>query len=75
MRLLRKGYDAETLNAELLRHEERRRQDETRLEQMVLYGQSTTCRWKILLDYFDRNAARADTIGRCGRCDACEWAA
>jgi ATP-dependent DNA helicase RecQ len=67
--------DAETLNAELLRHEERRRQDETRLEQMVLYGQSTTCRWKILLDYFDPNVARRDMNNRCGSCDACEVAA
>jgi ATP-dependent DNA helicase RecQ len=72
--LLKKGLDAEALNAELLRHEERRRQDETRLEQMVLYGQSTTCRWKILLDYFDPNAGR-DMNERCGRCDACELAA
>jgi ATP-dependent DNA helicase RecQ len=72
--LLKKGLDAETLNAELVRHQERRRQDETRLEQMVLYGQLTTCRWKILLDYFDPNAGR-DMNERCGRCDACELAA
>jgi ATP-dependent DNA helicase RecQ len=74
-RLRRKGLHDEALNAELRRHEERRRQDETRLEQMVLYGQSTTCRWKILLDYFEPVAARPDMNGCCGTCDACQLAA
>jgi ATP-dependent DNA helicase RecQ len=74
-RLRREGLDAETLAGELLRYQERRRQDETRLEHMVLYGHSTNCRWKILLDYFDQIAVRPDTEDRCGTCDACELAA
>jgi hypothetical protein len=41
---------------------------------MVLYGQSTTCRWKIQLDYFDPNVARRGINDRCGSCDACALA-
>ncbi len=67
-RLSRKGLDEEQLRAELARYEERRRQDELKLEQMVLYGQSTTCRWNTLLTYFEE---ATDADFRCGTCDAC----
>ena len=39
-----------------------------KLEQMVLYGQSTTCRWNTLLTYFEE---ATDADFRCGTCDAC----
>jgi ATP-dependent DNA helicase RecQ len=74
-RLRRKELDAEVMNAQLAQYEERRRHDETRLEQMVLYGQSTACRWKLLLDYFDPQGSGPDTNGHCGTCDNCGMAA
>jgi hypothetical protein len=60
------------LAAELARYEERRRCDETKLEQMILYGTTVaSCRWNTLLDYFESGAGDADTVFRCGTCDAC----
>jgi ATP-dependent DNA helicase RecQ len=69
-RLRRSGVDGDALTAELSRYDERRRTDETRLEQMVVYGQSTACRWKRLLDYLDPASAAFDAIP-CGTCDTC----
>jgi len=46
---------------------ERNKQEHEKLERMMLYGQSTACRWKILHDYF--NEAFPDE--RCGHCDNC----
>jgi ATP-dependent DNA helicase RecQ len=68
-RLERKGLDEEQLAVELARYDERRRNDELRLEQMLLYGQGLSCRWATLLNYFD--AANADQEFRCDSCDAC----
>jgi ATP-dependent DNA helicase RecQ len=68
-RLARKGLEGDALNAELARYEERRKHDELKLEQMILYGQSPSCRWKTFLNYFDEGAAGDDF--RCGSCDAC----
>jgi len=68
-RLARKGLDGDALNKELARYEERRKRDELKLEQMILYGQSVSCRWKTLLDYFDE--AAADPQFTCGACDVC----
>jgi ATP-dependent DNA helicase RecQ len=34
---------------------------------MMLYGQSTSCRWKILHDYFNEPFPQE----RCGHCDNC----
>ncbi|MCU1382050.1 MAG: ATP-dependent helicase RecQ [Acidobacteria bacterium] len=68
-RLARKGIDADRLERELARYEERRRHDELKLEQMILYGQSMTCRWRALLEYFDEGAA--DPAFSCGACDVC----
>jgi ATP-dependent DNA helicase RecQ len=70
-RLRRKGLDGDALNAELARYEERRRHDETKLEQMTLYGQSASCRWRILLDYFDPESAASNVSFRCETCDSC----
>jgi ATP-dependent DNA helicase RecQ len=46
---------------------ERNKQEHEKLERMMLYGQSTACRWKMLHDYF--NEAFPDE--RCGHCDNC----
>jgi ATP-dependent DNA helicase RecQ len=68
-RLARKGLDEDALQHELARYEDRRKSDERKLEQMILYGQSVSCRWKTLLDYFDE--AAADPEFACGACDVC----
>jgi ATP-dependent DNA helicase RecQ len=48
--------------------ENRRRAEEEKLEQMVLYGQHPTCRWRLLLEYFHDPV---DRDFRCGTCDVC----
>ena len=47
--------------------EERHKQEHDKLEQMMLYGQSTSCRWKILHEYFNEPFVQE----RCGHCDNC----
>jgi superfamily II DNA helicase RecQ len=42
-------------------------QEHEKLEQMMLYGQSSSCRWKILHDYFNEPFPQE----RCGHCDNC----
>jgi ATP-dependent DNA helicase RecQ len=34
---------------------------------MIFYAQSTSCRWKVLLEYFEE----AEDFERCGTCDNC----
>jgi hypothetical protein len=74
-RLAAKRLDADAFDQALRAHEERRRCDEKKLEQMLLYAQSPACRWRFLLEHFDDPAARDDF--ECGTCDACrhppEW--
>jgi ATP-dependent DNA helicase RecQ len=43
------------------------RAEHEKLEQMMLYGQSSSCRWKILYDYFNEPFPQE----RCGHCDNC----
>jgi ATP-dependent DNA helicase RecQ len=62
----REFADAAELDRFLGAYEERHRDDRTRLETMVRYGQTTLCRERFLLDYFGEPAERD-----CGRCDAC----
>jgi len=47
--------------------QERDKQEHEKLEQMMLYGQSSSCRWKILHDYFNEPFPQE----RCGHCDNC----
>ena len=68
-RLARKGLDAAGAEAKLRDDEARRKQDEEKLEQMMLYAQSPDCRWKFLLDYFGDGERRPGY--RCGACDNC----
>ncbi|HET7221184.1 MAG TPA: ATP-dependent DNA helicase RecQ [Vicinamibacterales bacterium] len=74
-RLARKGLDPAALAQQLQAHAERRAGDEAKLEQMLLYAQSSACRWRYLLDYFHVPDVASDF--RCGTCDACrrpaEW--
>jgi ATP-dependent DNA helicase RecQ len=48
---------------------ERQEADQRKLEQMELYAQVMTCRWKYLLDYFEPEST--DASYECGTCDVC----
>jgi ATP-dependent DNA helicase RecQ len=41
--------------------------DREKLERMIFYAQTTFCRWKVLLAYFEE----AEDFERCGMCDNC----
>ena len=41
--------------------------DKEKLERMMQYGQSATCRWRLLHDYFEEEMEEE----RCGNCDNC----
>jgi len=68
-RLLRKGMDEHENEPQLRILEHRRKSNEDKLEQMVLYAQCVDCRWRRLLDYFQE--APVDSSFRCGTCDSC----
>jgi ATP-dependent DNA helicase RecQ len=68
-RLDRKELGDGEREAELQEQSERRKNDEEKLERMVLYGQALTCRWRVLLQYF--HEADIDDTFQCGTCDAC----
>jgi ATP-dependent DNA helicase RecQ len=48
-------------------YEQRANHDRSKLEQMMLYGQIGSCRWKFLLDYFGEDVSWQ----HCGHCDNC----
>ncbi|MFT3693790.1 MAG: ATP-dependent DNA helicase RecQ [Kofleriaceae bacterium] len=66
-RLLRRFDSPNELEEFLGEYESRHRDDHERLEQMIRYGQTTSCRGVIIQRYFGE---RVDEI--CGRCDNCE---
>ncbi len=68
-RLSRKGLSAAELDTRLREYAARRRNDEEKLERMILYGQSAGCRWRMLLDYFGED--ELDPSFRCDTCDNC----
>ena len=47
--------------------EEKVSKDKEKLERMMQYGQSATCRWQLLHDYFGEEMQDK----RCGNCDNC----
>jgi ATP-dependent DNA helicase RecQ len=48
-------------------YRERTETDREKLERMIFYAQTTACRWKVILEYFDEGVA----FERCGTCDNC----
>jgi ATP-dependent DNA helicase RecQ len=48
---------------------ERQEADQRKLEQMELYAQVVSCRWKYLLEYFESDSIEATF--QCGVCDVC----
>jgi ATP-dependent DNA helicase RecQ len=62
-----KGFEHPAeLDAYLGAYESRHQGDRERLEAMMRYGSTTTCRWRVLGAYFDEPAEDA-----CERCDNC----
>jgi ATP-dependent DNA helicase RecQ len=49
---------------------EKAEQDREKLERMVFYAQTGTCRWRVILEYFGERLEG----GRCGHCDNCRRA-
>ncbi len=68
-RLDRRQLDDSIRQTKLQEQSERRRSDEEKLERIVLYGQTISCRWRTLLQYF--HEPDIDDAFRCGTCDVC----
>jgi ATP-dependent DNA helicase RecQ len=66
-RLTRSDVEHEELAALARLSEEKSEKDREKLERMMLYGQSTACRWHILHDYFGEEMK----VDKCGVCDNC----
>jgi ATP-dependent DNA helicase RecQ len=65
--LLRRGLQEQELDAIAREYEQRTHGDREKLERMMIYAQSTECRWKLLMDYFESGAE----WDGCGACDNC----
>jgi ATP-dependent DNA helicase RecQ len=65
--LLSDTFEAKRIEAVAASYAERQEADRDKLERMASYGQSASCRWKLLLDYF----SEIDAVERCGTCDNC----
>ena len=67
LRLLKSGVSGGNLAAMADEYRTRQSSDRAKLERMMAYGQSATCRWAFLLNYF----GEATDDMRCGTCDNC----
>ncbi|MFC4159083.1 RecQ family ATP-dependent DNA helicase [Chitinimonas lacunae] len=67
LKLSRSNIDSTTLEALMAAYQEKREYDKTMLEQMVFYGQTGYCRWRVLLEHFGEQ----ESIESCGHCDNC----
>ena len=66
--LRRSALDGSALASLAVAYRDKRESDRAMLEQMVFYGQTGYCRWKVLLAHFDEE----DGFERCKSCDNCE---
>ena len=66
-RLVRVGVGRGELEQLARLSEEKARADREKLERVMLYGQSATCRWRLLHDYFSEQMQDE----QCGSCDNC----
>ena len=66
-RLTAEVADAARLEDVTAAYVQRKEADRAKLERMAAYAQSGSCRWKLLLEYFDE----PDGLARCGECDNC----
>ena len=67
LRLQERGLDSAGLEKMLGAYRDKRNSDRAMLEQMVFYGQTGFCRWRVLLEHF----GEMDGFERCHRCDSC----
>ncbi|MGH6647611.1 RecQ family ATP-dependent DNA helicase [Aquabacterium sp.] len=67
LRLVRQGLSDLAMDQLLAAYQDKREHDKARLEQMVFYGQTGLCRWKVLQAHFDEG----QDFERCGGCDNC----
>jgi len=66
-RLLGGQIDAAAIEDVARQYTNRQAADREKLERMTSYAQSASCRWKLLLEYFEEVA----DFDRCGTCDNC----
>jgi len=66
-RLLRVDVKQRELEELSRMSEEKVNKDKEKLERMMQYGQSVTCRWRLLHEYFGEEMEEE----RCGKCDNC----
>jgi ATP-dependent DNA helicase RecQ len=66
-RLLRADLKLTELEELAQRSEQKVAKDREKLERMMLYGQSASCRWRLLHDYFGEEMQSE----QCGACDNC----
>ena len=66
-RLLRVDVKQRELEELSRMSEEKVSKDKEKLERMMQYGQSATCRWRLLHEYFGEEMEEE----RCGKCDNC----
>jgi ATP-dependent DNA helicase RecQ len=64
-----RAADAAMLERAAALYTERQQSDQRKLQQMELYAQVVSCRWKYLLDYFEPGSL--DQAFACGVCDVC----
>jgi ATP-dependent DNA helicase RecQ len=67
LKLKQVDLDAKDFETLMQAYQDKREHDKAMLEQMVFYGQTGYCRWKVLLEHFDESAEPKD----CTRCDNC----
>jgi ATP-dependent DNA helicase RecQ len=67
--LLRKGLSERETTKRLRAHEARKSANDEKLERMMVYAQSSACRWRAVLEYFEEPDLAPDF--RCDTCDAC----
>ena len=65
--LKKAALDASALETLAAAYRDKRESDRAMLEQMVFYGQTGYCRWKVLLAHFGED----EGFERCERCDNC----
>jgi ATP-dependent DNA helicase RecQ len=66
--LTRAGLDADALARLMQAYRDKRESDRAMLERMVFYGQTGRCRWKVLLDNFDRGEALTVVLAPATNC-------
>lgn len=67
LRLLKQGLSDGAMDRLCAAYKDKREHDQAMLEQMVFYGQTGLCRWKVMRDHF----GEGEGFERCGICDNC----